>query len=131
MASVKKTFKCVVPSNMANNCISFAPSIPDGIEVGSSIDAVCVATEDDFNAVLKPANPIIVKKEGKFKGKQILNFLLPFSFTNNEGQKFTKNVNCNGSTVEANVTYKILKIEEQGTKDGQPKMYEKYVLQAN
>ena len=126
--TANQTFVCKVPANKPN-AISFAPAIPDGIDVGSTISAVCVATEADFNAVLNPAKPIIVKKEVQYKGREIINFLLPFTFTNNNGQKFTKNVNCNGSTVEANVSYQILKIEEVGVKDGLPKTYEKYVLQ--
>lgn len=125
----QNTFVCKVPANKPN-CISFAPAIPDGIDVGETINAVCVATMEDFNSILNPAKPVIVKKEGQYKGKEILNFLLPFTFTNNNGQKFTKNVNCNGSTVESGVSYSILKIEEIGVKDGQPKTYEKYVLQA-
>lgn len=122
------TFVCKVNKP---NAISFAPSIPDGIDVGATVQAVCVATQSDMEAILNPKTPIIVKKEGKFKGMEIINFLLPFTFTNKEGRKFTKNVNCNGSTVIANTEYNILKIEEMGTKDGQPKTYEKYVLQSN
>ncbi len=127
--ALQNTFVCKVPANKPN-AISFAPAIPDGIDVGETINAVCVATLNDYDAILNPPKPIIVKKEGQYKGKEIINFLLPFTFTNNNGQKFTKNVNCNGSTVESGVSYQILKIEEMGTKDGQPKAYEKYVLQS-
>ncbi len=126
--TVLTTFSCKVPANKPN-AISFAPAIPDGIDIGATIDAVCIATESDYNAILNPATPIKVKKAGQYFGKEILNFNLPFSFTNDKGQKFTKNVNCNGSTVESGITYSILKIEEIGVKDGLPKTYEKYVLQ--
>ena len=129
LQSAKQTFVCKVPANKPN-AISFAPAIPDGIDVGATIDAVCVATESDYNAILNPVTPIKVKKPGQYFGKEILNFSLPFTFVNEKGQKFTKNVNCNGSTVESGVSYSILKIEEVGVKDGQPKTYEKYVLQS-
>ena len=71
--TVLTTFSCKVPANKPN-AISFAPAIPDGIDIGATIDAVCVATESDYNAILNPATPIKVKKAGQYFGKEILNF---------------------------------------------------------
>ena len=127
--TVNETFNCNVPANLQSTCISFAPSIPDGIDVNATVEAVCVATQADIQAVLD--SKIIVKKPGAFKDKRILNFNLPFTFDTASGVKVTKRVNCNGHTVQSGVSYNIMKIEETGKKDGLPHIYEKFVLAAN
>lgn len=109
--------------------LSFAQSVPDGMEIGKTTNATCVATKQDFATCETKQYEIKNTTNPALKGRFVVSYNLPFLVDvefDGEVRSIRKLINCNDREVIANTAYRVIKIEEVDKKTG--KTYPKFAL---
>lgn len=109
--------------------LCFAQSVPDNVEIGKTTMATCVATQADFDACESKQYEIKNTTNESLKGRFVTSYNLPFMVdivVDGNPMQVRKTINCNDREVVANVSYKVVKIEEIDKKTN--RVYPKFAL---